>query len=176
MVERPLELAGRQRLYDQVAAMPGVHLREIARQLGIDVRTADYHLRLLARHRLVTATEEGGFTRYFPRSSDGRGREIVDARDKPLLGLLRKRVPLYIALVLLTTDAAGHGDLARGVGVAPSTLSYHLARMEDAGMLARRGDLYILRDPGGVARLLYAHVPSPDLVDEFAALWEDFSL
>lgn len=176
MVRDPLELESRRRAYELVAATPGLHLRELARQLDQDVRTVEYHLRQLEKHGLVTPTDEGGFRRYFPRTADGRKAEVVDARDKPTLGLLRKPVPLYVALFLLAQDGATHGELARDAGVSPSTLSYHLDRMERATVLGRRDSVYVLREPERVARLLYAHRPTPDLIDRFLDLWEDFAL
>jgi len=176
MVRNPLELESRRRAYELVAAAPGLHLRELARQLELDVRTVEYHLRQLEKHGLVAPLEEGGFRRFFPRTADGRRAEVVDARDKPTLGLLRRPVPLYVSLVLLARDVATHGDLARDAGVSPSTLSYHLERMESAGILGRRGLGYVLREPERVARLLYAHRPTPDLIDRFLDLWEDFAL
>jgi len=176
MVRDPLELEGRRRAYELVATSPGLHLREIARRLDVDVRTAEYHLHQLEKHGLATGVDEGGFRRFFPRTADGRKAEVVDARDKPLLGILRKPVPLYVSLVLLTRDAATHGDLARDAGVSPSTLSYHLERMERAGLLEKRDGKYVLREPERIARLLYAHRPTQDLLDRFVDLWEDFTV
>lgn len=174
MVRDPLELETRRRTYEKVAEAPGLHLRDLARRLEMDVRTAMYHLGQLEKHGLVTRIEEAGFSRFFPRT-EGR-KEVVDARDKPLLGLLRKRVPLYVALFLLTRDAATHGDLAEGAGVSPSTLSYHLGRMEALGAVRKDDSRYVLAEPERIARLLYAHRPTPDLIDRFLDLWEDFAL
>jgi len=85
-------------------------------------------------------------------------------------------VPLYVALMLLTRDAATHGELARDADVAPSTLSYHLDRMERLGILARDEAAYVMREPERVARILYAYRPTQDLIDRFLDLWEDFTL
>ena len=176
MVKDPLGLEGRRRMYELLGRTPGLHLREIARQLDVDVRTADYHLRQLAKHGLATGIEEGGYLRFFPRTANGRGAEVVDARDKRLLAILRKPVPLYVALALLTQDTATHGELAAASDVSPSTLSYHLDRMERANLLGRDGVRYLLREPERIARILYAHRPTPDLIDRFLDLWEDFAL
>lgn len=176
MPRDPLELESRRRAYELVASTPGLHLRDLSRRLEVDVRTADYHLRQLEKHGLVVGIEEGGYRRFFPRTADARKAEVVDARDKPLLGLLRKRVPLYVALVLLTRDAATHGELVEGAGVSPSTLSYHLERLERADMVGRDGTRYVLREPERIARLFYAHRPTQDLIDRFIDLWEDFTL
>ena len=176
MVRNPLELPSRRHVYELIASTPGLHMRELARRLDMDVRTVEYHLHQLEKHRLVTGTDEGSFRRFFPKTADGREAEVVDARDKPILGLLRKRIPLYVALVLLTRDASTHTELAKDADVAPSTMSYHLARMERIGMLARKETAYVLREPERVARILYAHRPTQDLIDRFLDLWEDFTL
>jgi len=176
MVGDPLGLESRRRAYEIVAETPGLHLRELARRLGVDVRTADYHFRQLSRHGLVSGVEEGGFLRFYPRTTNGRKAEIVDARDKPLLAVLRKPVPLSVALVLLARDRATHGELAAEAGVSPPTLSYHLSRMEQSGMLSRDGGGIGLREPERIAHLLYAYRPTPDLIDRFLDLWEDFTL
>ncbi len=176
MVDDPLDLESRRRLYDLLARAPGLHLREIARRLDVDVRTADYHLRQLAKHGLASGIEEGGYLRYYPRTANGRKAEVVDARDKPLLAVLRRPVPLFVALTLLARDAATHGELAGAADVSPSTLSYHLDRMERANVVGREGVRYVLREPDRVARVLVAHRPTPDLIDRFLDLWEDFSL
>ncbi|HKZ64272.1 MAG TPA: helix-turn-helix domain-containing protein [Thermoplasmata archaeon] len=176
MVGDPLGLESRRRMYELVAGTPGLHLRDIARRLGVDVRTADYHVRQLAKHGLVSAIEEAGFVRLYPRTANGRRAEIVDARDKPLLSILRRPVPLSVALVLLTRERVTHGELASEAGVAPPTLSYHLSRMERLGMVSRDASKIALREPERIARLLYAYRPTPDLIDRFLDLWEDFTL
>ncbi len=172
----PLELESRRRLYEAIHETPGLHLRELARQSGLDVRTVLWHLDQLGKHGLVTLVEDGAYRRAYPRTANGRRAEVVDARDKPVVSLLRGRVPLYVALVLLTRDAATHQELVQDAGVSRSTLSYHLGKMQRAGLLRKEGNRYRLREPDRVARLLYAHRPAPSLLDEFVSLWEDFTL
>lgn len=172
----PLELENRRRAYELVAATPGLHLRDLARRLEVDVRTALYHLEHLEEHGLVAKIEEGGFRRYFPHTANGRKAEVVDARDKPWLSALRKRVPLFVALFLLQRSRAAAGELAAGVGGSPSTMSYHLGRLTKLGFVQHEGMDYVLSEPDRVARLLYAYRPPDDLVEGFLGLWEDFAL
>ena len=176
MSRDPLELENRRRAYELVAAVPGLHLRDLARRLAVDVRTALYHLDHREEHGLVSGIEEGGFKRYFPRTANGRKAEIVDARDKAWLGALRRRVPLFVALWLLTRGRALQGELAGEAKVSPSTMAYHLARLAAVGMVGRDGTDYVLREPDRVARLLYAYRPPDDLIAGFLGLWQDFDL
>jgi len=48
--------------------------------------------------------------------------------------------------------------------------------MEQAGILARDAVAYVLREPERIARILYAHRPTQDLIDRFLDLWEDFAV
>jgi len=68
------------------------------------------------------------------------------------------------------------GDLATGVGISPSTMSYHLGRLAKLGLVRHEGIDYVLSEPGRVARLLYAYRPPADLIEGFLDLWEDFAL
>jgi DNA-binding transcriptional ArsR family regulator len=54
-----------------------------------------------------------------------------------------------------------------------STLSFHLRRLEKAGLVENRDDGYALRDPEAVGRLLSENQPTPDLLDRFSNLWDD---
>jgi predicted transcriptional regulator len=50
-----LAVRARKALYEFVRASPGYHLREIARALGLSITLADYHLRFLEKHELVSS-------------------------------------------------------------------------------------------------------------------------
>lgn len=163
----------RKRVYDAVRRYPGIHLREIERQTKVSAPLAQYHLRKLADEAFVEAREQGGYTRFYP-TEKGKSARVVEA-DLPALALLREEVPLHIALLLLDLGPLAHGDLTEKAGVAKSTLSYHLAKLAEAGLVERAPGTAAVRlvDRERVYRLLLAYNPTPDLTDRFASLWED---
>ncbi|HET6405835.1 MAG TPA: ArsR family transcriptional regulator [Candidatus Thermoplasmatota archaeon] len=162
----------RQRVYDAVRRYPGIHLREIERQIGVSAPLAQYHLRKLAEEGFVEVHEQGGYARHYP--TDKGKSASVTPRDLPIVGLLREEVPLHIALLLLDRGAMTHAELVEALGVAKSTVSYHLAKLAEADVVERAGDAKLrLKDRERVYRLLLAYRPTPTLVDAFADLWED---
>lgn len=127
-----------------VARVPGAHLRGIERMTGLPLGQVLYHLDRLERMGLVVSARDWGFRRYFVASD-------VDRREKKLLGALRHDAPRRIALALLERGALAHKDLQALVGVAGSTLSFHLQRLVASGVLQRErvgtSNVYRLVDP-----------------------------
>lgn len=163
----------RKRVYDAVRKYPGIHVRGLERNLGISAALAQYHLKRLEEAGFVESQEQGGYTRYYP-TSKGKSARVTE-KDQPIVGVLREEVPLHIALLLLDHGALTHTQLVERMGIAKSTLSYHLTKLAELGIVEREpGSPRIrLAERDRIYRLLLAYTPTPDLRDSFADLWED---
>lgn len=172
-----LELDARRRTYQALVEFPGLHLRELARQLKVDPNHAKYHLRYLERHGLVSSRREGGYLRFFPRAQGPIGpTDLVGAADKRILALLRQPLPLHLVLILLEEDEATLGELRLRAGVAASTLLYHVRKLEASGIVTtdRRGRdrRYRLVEPDRLMDHVLRYRPPDALVRGFLEAWE----
>lgn len=164
----PLDSLARRRLYAVVQEYPGLHLRELGRRLGTPVRLVEYHAAVLVSAGILEERREGGYARLYP---DPRETQL-DARDSRLVGLLRKPVPLGIALTLLDQPAGlRHGELCEHLKTSKANLSHHLGALEAAGAVRRHDDRIVLADRAHIADLLRRHKPVPDMVARFAQAW-----
>lgn len=173
MDEPPPSGAVRRRVYRHVLQYPGVHLRGIEQQLGVSAALASYHLHSLEKDRWVRSYDMEGYTRWFPgpRSEE----KALGRRERRLLGLLREEAALQVALLLLDRGPLTHAQLVEELGLAKSTVSYHLSKMERMGLVKRRGDDAVaLADAEFTEGLLMRFEPTPDLLSRFRALWDDF--
>ncbi len=153
---------------------PGLHMRELARRSGIDVRAAKHHLDRLEKSGFVTVRYFGRFKRYFPRKGK-HGGEVVDRRDKLSLGYLRNPTSLGLVVCLIANGPSRLVDLSREVGVSSSKASFHLRKLEMVGIVVRRTGsnlTYDLRDAKRVRELLRTYGPMPDQVDGLLDLWD----
>src|SRR3977135_4738241 len=93
-----LAVRTRKDLYDFVRRNPGFHLRELSRSLQLSITLADYHLRFLERHDLVTSSMDGEYKRFYPRSTPGLSdsRPALTDADRQILGFLRQPMPLRL--------------------------------------------------------------------------------
>lgn len=165
MAKKTLELEARKITFEAVRENPGIHLREIDRVLDVPLGTIRYHLRVLEKKELVTSRKEGKYTRYYAKGE-------IDRYDKDRLAVLRKELPRTIILFLLEYPGSSHKEITEAMAVAPSTISYHLKRLKDDGMI-REEDGYHVEDEEKIADLLiqYRQTFLDSLVDRFVRMW-----
>lgn len=135
--DRVLEHPQRARLLDAIQADPGVHFQELARRLGLGHGALDHHLRKLMDADLVVLRRAPGYTCYFPKATD---RRVMDAAP-----VLRSGGSRMVLGAVADKPGVSSRDLASHLGLAPSTVSYHLKRLETAGL--------VLPDPRAGVRL-----------------------
>lgn len=146
---------------------PGIHLREVEREARLPLGQVLYHLDRLERMGILVSTRDAGFRRYYPAHDVGRG-------EKRFLAALRHEVPRHVLLALLERGRANHKELQEALRVAPSTLSFHLARLLSSGVVTRErigtANVYSVSEPDLVRReLLYYRESFRDAeVDRFA--------
>lgn len=182
MDEEILAVKTRKDLYEFVRRNPGYHLREVSRALSLSITLADYHLRFLEKHEMITSTMDGEYKRYYPRSTPGQAdvRPALTELERQILAFLRQPVPVRVINFLMEREAATHKQILKRVPVSPSTLSHHLKKMQAAGIVDRvelgeRG--YRVVQPKAVARLMSTYeLATPDQIDTFIRVWGEFRI
>jgi len=161
-----IELEPRKKVFEAIKANPGSHLRELDRILDIPFGTIRYHVKVLIKRSLIVAKKEGKYKRFYVKGK-------INREDKKRLAVLRKELPRTIILLLLEFPDSTHKEISEMMDVAPSTLSYHLKKMLDKGILVCNDKKYNVRDKGSMADLLiqYRSTYLDDLVDRFARFW-----
>lgn len=134
----------RTNILDVVERAPGTHLRGIERATALPLGQVLYHLDRLERMGLVVSARDAGFRRYFATRGIGR-------IEKRTLSALRSEAPRRIVLTLLARGPLPHKELQAALGVAGSTLSFHLQRLLAIEVLRRdrvgATNVYALTDP-----------------------------
>lgn len=157
----------RERIRSHVERQPGVHLRALVRDLDLAQGQVQYHLRRLREADRVVREPYGGRAHFFPPD--------LDAETRRQLAVCRRETARDI-LVALADGPARPAGLADDVGVARSTLEWHLDGLVGEGLVEkRRADGRVdlaLADAERVGERLAAVEPTvPDrLVDRFTRL------
>ncbi|MDX1611844.1 MAG: ArsR family transcriptional regulator, partial [Candidatus Thermoplasmatota archaeon] len=128
----------REQVLGAIEHFPGIHFRGIARELETSTALVRYHLQALEEEGAVRREEVGGYTRYFP----AQDYEALTEEEREMLNVLRQERPLEIVLALLELGAMQHKDILEIVGGSKGTLTYHLNKLIDAGVVYKvaRGD------------------------------------
>lgn len=123
--------AVRRRVHREVRKNPGVGVSEIARRLGFDQSTINYHAHTLARLGEVQIVRDGRTLRLFRPGRRSR-RELA-----PLL--VAKHTALRRIVSTISRNPGINGEaLAAKLRLAKSTVSYHLKKLRHQGIVIRK--------------------------------------
>lgn len=150
---------------------PGIHFNEISRTLDIATGQTQYHLhRLLGEDALVSEAVRGR-THYYPPT--------YAERERTVIALLRRETTREIVFVLLDFGEETPGALTERLGLARSTVEWHLSTLVEHDVARKRdrdgGVSVELVEPDLVYRLLREVEPglSDRLVDRFTRLADE---
>jgi len=130
--ENLLEHDFRQRLLALLREHPGMHLREIARQLDLTPTNASYHLRVLERHGVIRSEHAHGRRVYFPAA--GR-----DERERFLAQALLYQAPRAAVLQAIARNpGANQSRLAHITAQHQGAVSWHVRQLIEAGLVEER--------------------------------------
>ncbi|MBD3226659.1 MAG: winged helix-turn-helix transcriptional regulator [Candidatus Lokiarchaeota archaeon] len=159
-------------IYDLILKNPGLHLSKIAELLNMRISHVEYHLKYLEKKgNVVSIRRNSYYKRYYIKHSG------FDEKDKKLIEVLRKELPLKIIIYLLKNSNAKYGDIQEYLDISAPLLSYHLNKLVkkdiiDPPSINNKG--YSLSNKKDILRFLRQY--KIHLFKEgFKDIWSDFS-
>jgi predicted transcriptional regulator len=154
---------------------PGIHFNDITRRLDIATGQTQYHLRKLTRNSRVERADICGRTHFYPPT--------YSKWERGVIAMLRRETAREI-LMQLVRGAKTPSDLTESVGVARSTVEWHLSNLIEQDVVRKRTEspgeneqrlVVELTDRSEVYRLLREVEPSlaNRLVDRFTRLADE---
>lgn len=122
--------SARKAILDHLRATPGDHLRGIARALDLTAQNAQYHLRQMDALGFVSSQAVNGKSCWFPLEG-GRPVKERAVANAVLAAEARQR----ILEALHEMPGLHQGELARRLGLASGSLSWHVGQLVQAGFL-----------------------------------------
>lgn len=141
-------------VYGYIRKYPGTSFSGIARDTTINRGTLHYHLHILQREGKISELREGGATTYF----ENNGTYSPD--EQRILSHIREGPAGEICRFLALRRGATRSDIAHRMGVAPSSVSWHLSRLNGSGVIVaeRAGGKTRYRLTSSAATLLDTHM------------------
>lgn len=125
-----LEHPVRRRIVEAIDEAPCIHLEALVRRLDLGRGQLEHHVGKLLAADLLVEHEAAGYRAFFPPGWQPRATRQ---------GLVLLKTPGARRLLAAVVDAPGNGvrEVADRAEIAPSTASYHAARLEEAGLLTK---------------------------------------
>lgn len=154
---------------DYVDENPGVYFNELVRTLDFASGQVQHHIYRLLREGHLVEERLYGRSHYYP--------EGYDEWERAALALFRQETARHVLVELLADDGARPADVADRVGVARSTLEWHVDHLIEHDLVRKERDergrvtLHVER-PVETATLLAEITPreSDRFVDRFMRL------
>ncbi|WP_255151378.1 winged helix-turn-helix transcriptional regulator [Halorarius halobius] len=123
----PLEHDARADVYEVVDETPGAYLSEVAERADLPLSTVRHHVRVLEREDLVSGAKVRGKRRFYPAYTQGV--ELAAALEEDATAAVIDAIARF--------GAASVSDIADELGRDPSTVSHHLSRLAEDGIVVR---------------------------------------
>ena len=120
----------RQSILDYITAHPGVHLRQICRDLGLGMGNVQYHIDRLERDRRISSMRRGLYRFFYPAT-------LFGDRQREVLSVLSLDTPRALLLNIIEKPESSQEELATAIEVSQPTVSWHLKRLVNLGILQR---------------------------------------
>ena len=169
-MEQSVEVDSRTMLLRCIEENPGIRYRELLRMTGLVNGVLTYHLAALEKTDVVKVERQSRMTRYYPVN--------VSDSESGILKFVRHDPVRQIVLFILDHELCTFNEIVDHTKKAPSTVSSHLKRMKEAGIISvRYGEyqLYRLAQKDLIANVLSKYRASftDRVVDNYAGLVEE---
>ena len=125
-------------LLNYIEQHPGIRYRELLRLTGLVNGVLTYHLAGLENANMIKVERGLKITRYYPIN--------VSEKESAILKFVRHEPIRKIVLFILEYDMPTFNEIVLHTGKAPSTVSSHLKRLKESGIVSvRHGECYQYR-------------------------------
>lgn len=159
-------------ILEHIYKTPGIRYKELLRLTRLKNGVLSYHLTILEKlNKIRIDRHNNRVTRYYIVN--------ISKEDSDIIGCFRNRVTRKIAIFILQHDSCIFNEIVDHINKAPSTVSWHLKRLRDAGIISiisgERHQLYRIVDREVVANILYKYKESfvDKVVDNYTEMMEE---
>ena len=117
------------KLIRYINSQPGIRYRELLRLSGLSNGVLTYHITNLEKSGLIIANRntKNKITRYYPNN--------IPIEEADIIGHIRNNVARQIVLFILDRDSCTFNEIIKYTKKAPSTISWHLKRLKESGII-----------------------------------------
>ena len=164
------------KLIMHINGQPGIRYRELLRASGLSNGVLTYHITNLEKSGLIIVDRNinNKITRYYPNN--------IPAEETDIIRHIRNNPARQIILFILEHDSCTFNEIIKYTKKAPSTISWHLKRLKDAGIISVlyntsrcQQRLYKVRDFESLANVLskYKESFADKIVNNYTEIMED---
>jgi predicted transcriptional regulator len=161
----------KQALLRNINLTPGIRYRELSRITGLNNGVLTYHLSILEKlDRIKVDRQRNRMTRYYTVN--------IPLEESYIIGQFRSTVARQLIIFIVEHDLCTFNEVVEYIKKAPSTVSWHLKRLKDAGLITtipgEGFQLYKVTNRDGVMNILSKYKESfvDRVIDNYSCIIE----
>jgi len=107
------------KILEFIIANPSSHLRKIKNNLTYSMGTIQYYLAILEKEGKIKSVKTKFYRNYYH----------IDETDEEILSVFNLKSPRNIIIYLIQNEPATHQNIAKGLRLSSSTISWHMKRL-----------------------------------------------
>jgi predicted transcriptional regulator len=124
----------RLRVGEAIGLLPGIHIRGLAKLLGLQLSTTSYHVDRLEKDGKIICSRDGGYLRAYPG-------EMTGVHERRTYALLQHKAAREIMKLLVKESELGlgmsNGELSSSLNLSESTVSKYVRSMRGIGLVSK---------------------------------------
>lgn len=159
-------------ILENIYKTPGIRYKELLRLTRLKNGVLSYHLTILERLSKIRIDRYNNrVTRYYIVN--------IPKEESDIIGYFRNKVTRKMAIFILQHDSCIFNEIVDHVNKAPSTVSWYLKRLRDAGIISiipgEKHQLYRVVDGEAIANILYKYQESfvDKVVNNYTEMMEE---
>lgn len=150
----------REEIIQQINQKPGIHFRELERQVGCSKSTLNHHIN---RTEKVEEEKIRGYRRFYPVD--------VSEKDRNVLAALNHSPRGEILYELQQKNDKKLTEISEDLNKSPSTISQHLKVLKNAGIIEKDRKYHLTKRNAGKVKEYASNILN-ERVDNFIDMWE----
>jgi len=138
----------KQEILEFIIDNPSSHLRKIKKSLDYSMGTIQYYLDMLEKEGKIKSVKTRFYKNYFH----------INESDEEVLSVLNLESPRNIIIYLIQNEPSTHQDIAKGIGLSSSTVSWHMKRLIELKIVKSeylgKFTIYSLYDRDAILKIL----------------------
>ena len=170
-IEEQLSSSPKGNILQFIIDNPSTHLRKIKKSLGYSMGTTQYHVTSLEKEGKIISKRGGFYKNYY---------HIGITTNNELMTILNLESPRKIILYLLENEPCNHREIAQGIGLTSSTVSWHMKKLVEFGAISLHYDgkfsIYSIKNKQELVPLLMHYKSSTwnDMMNNVTELFSAF--
>jgi DNA-binding transcriptional ArsR family regulator len=115
--------ANRSRIIDLIGRSPGIHFRELSRELDLKQGVLSYHMNILEEHEIIKSIQDGNLRRFYLFNDKIEPKVTLSEIQERMIGIIYEQ------------PGISQSSISKKMGKSKALINYHIRILQNTGLI-----------------------------------------